>query len=214
MRKLLLLFIIASNFGLGQSSIELNFNDAYIGKNFSLDYRYDLKSIYFKLGVTYHINRIETLPEDIFYRNAGYATNTGQHFGLQFGGGYTFYENEFCDVAIYYKGYMASMNTYIKSFKIYEPLVANPQSEEDYALIKNDKDFGPIFTFENTVGITISAKLFSNVQLTLGGGLGHMLIRNKSNNVYFGPEGKTNKAYVFTSSYYLGLRYTLNKRSK
>ena len=206
MRILLLLLGLLPTYIFTQHAIEFNFNQVYIGRNLSLDYQYEKNSLFLNMGTSYHINRIELMPVSQFYKKMGYASSITQRFGFQIGAGYHFFKNERFKAGIYYRGYLAHMDSQIK-FPSALPLDGNPQSDQDYAGIIDNRVFGPLFTFENTLGLSIKTKLFDDFYTSIRGGFGMMFFRNYDENIFLGYEPGFPIGQAFISSWSIGLGY-------
>ena len=166
MRKLSLILFIAPYLSIAQSSVKVNFNSVYVGQNISFDFDYQINRYLFSIGAVYYpgIDK-KTIPFNSFYRNRGAPANTIQHFGFQYNIGYRLYRNSHFDLYGVYRGSLASMNTYIKLFQIYTPIVPEPQMIEDYAVTIQDHEFGPVFSFDNTFGLLFRGKITKSLFL-------------------------------------------------
>jgi hypothetical protein len=180
MRRFLFVILFIPLFSLTQSSVKVNYNTVYVGKSLSADFDYEIDKFIFSVGLAYFpgINK-DQVSFNTFYKDRGSPTNFIQHFGIQFGGGYKIYENRHFELFGLYKGCLASMDTYFKFFQNYTALVPEPQDIEDYAVTVNTDEFGPLFSFDNTLGILFKGNLTNNLFLNLHGGVGFTYIKNK-----------------------------------
>jgi hypothetical protein len=144
-----------------------------------MDFDYQLGKIIFSAGVAYFpgVNK-DKISFNTFYKDRGSPTNFIQHFGIQFGGGYKIYENSHFELFGLYKGCLASMDTYFKFFQNYTALVPEPQDIEDYAVIVNTDEFGPLFSFDNSFGLLLKGNLTNNLFFNLNGGVGFTYLKN------------------------------------
>lgn len=169
---------------MAQSSIKLNYNQVYVGKNLSMVFDHQIDKFLFSIGAVYYpgIDK-EKIPFNTFYKNRGAPSNTRQHFGLQFNIGYKIYANNYFDLFGIYKGNLASMNTYIKFFQTYTPLVPEPQGIEDYAVTIQELEYGPVFSFDNTFGFLLKGNLTNNLFFNLYGGVGFTYLKNTDDTI-------------------------------
>jgi hypothetical protein len=197
-----------------QSSIEYNFNDVYIGRNLSVNWKKHYPNLSFSTGLTYHINRIDKVPIGTFIKKSAYATNFGQRFGLQFGFEYFFLQNDHFRLGLFYNNQISFIDQIHKMYFAYDTLVSNPQSESDYLYIKHERIFGPFITVDNVIGVTIKNLITENIYLTTKGGLGFLLWKNTDDSVLLIGGGKNNQSYNFTSFFSIGIGYTFTKKEK
>ncbi len=208
----LALFFSFSSFS--QSSIEFNFNDVYIGRNLSVNWKKHYPNLSFSTGLTYHINRIDKVPIGTFIKKSALAENFGQRFGLQFGFEYFFLKNEHFRLGFFYNNQISFINQIHKMYFAYDTLVSNPQSESDYLYTKSERIFGPFITIDNVIGITMKNSITENIYLTTKGGFGFLLWKNTDDSVLLIGGKKNNQSYNFTSFFSIGLGYTFSKREK
>ena len=207
MKKILFLLLLIPAISSAQS-IGVNYNNAYIGNNISVDYTYSLNKFYFNGGLNFHINRDEDVKSFSMLKDAGHADDFGQHLGLQLGFGYVFYKNNFVEFSAYYSSYVARMNTQTKFYGALFPLIPDPMSDEDFAFTLERREFGPLVTFENVIGLSMKTKLSDNFYTLIRGGYGVIFFKNYDENTYINLGGKPNTGHVFISSFSLGLGYT------
>jgi len=206
MRKLSLILFIAPYLSIAQSSVKVNFNSVYVGQNISFDFDYQINRYLFSIGAVYYpgIDK-KTIPFNSFYRNRGAPANTIQHFGFQYNIGYRLYRNSHFDLYGVYRGSLASMNTYIKLFQIYTPIVPEPQMIEDYAVTIQDHEFGPVFSFDNTFGLLFRGKITKSLFFNLQGGVGFTYLKNTDETVIT-PSNSGSSQICYTFS--IGLGYS------
>jgi hypothetical protein len=208
------LVLFSSFSGFSQSSIEFNFNDVYIGRNLSFNWKKYYSNLSFSSGLTYHINRIDKVPIGTFIKKSAVAENFGQRFGVQFGFEYFLYKNEFCKIGLFYSNQISLINQLIKVYPAYDTLVSNPQSEFDFLYTKYERKYGPVFTSDNVIGITLKNNITKNIYLSTRGGLGILFWKNTDNSLLLIGGKKNNQSYNFTSFFSIGIGYTFNKKEK
>ncbi|MFM2037449.1 MAG: hypothetical protein RL432_388 [Bacteroidota bacterium] len=199
---------------LSQSSIEFNFNEIYIGSNLGVNWKRHYPNLSFSTGLTYHINRIDQIPIGTFIKNSAFAENFGQRFGLQLGFEYYLYNNDFFKIGLFYSNQISLMNQLIKVYSAYDTLVSNPQSEFDFLYTKYERIYGPVFTSDNVIGITLKNNITKNIYLSTRGGLGILFWKNTDNSLLLIGGNKINQSYNFTSFFSIGIGYTFNKKEK
>jgi len=199
---------------LSQSSIEFNFNEVYIGSNLGVNWKRYYPNLSFSTGLTYHINRIDQIPIGTFIKNSAFAENFGQRFGLQLGFEYYLYKNDFFKIGLFYSNQISLMNQLIKVYSAYDTLVSNPQSEFDFLYTKYERIYGPVFTSDNVIGITLKNNITKNIYLSTRGGLGILFWKNTDNSLLLIGGNKINQSYNFTSFFSIGIGYTFNKKEK
>jgi hypothetical protein len=211
MKKLIILLMIVPYVCMAQSSLRINYNQVYVGKNISVDFDYQFNKIILSIGANYYpgINK-DKVAFHHFLKNRGTPSNIWQHFGLQLSTGYKIYDNKHFDLFGVYKGSIASMNSYFRGFTNYAPLVPDPQDEEDYALVINNHEFGPVFSFDNTLGLLLKCKITDNLFLNLHGGLGFTYVKN--NDDFFIIPASFGSTLI-SNSFSIGLGYSF-KNSK
>lgn len=197
-----------------QSSIEFSFNDVYIGRNLSLNWKKYYSNLSFTSGLTYHINRIDKVPIGTFIKKSAYTENFGQRFGIQFGFEYFILKNDHFKLGLFYNNQISLIDQIHKMYYAYDTLVSNPQSESDYLYTKSERIFGPFLTIDNVIGITLKNSITNNLYLTTRGGLGFLLWKNTDESVLLIGGKKNNQSYNFTSFFSIGLGYTFNKKEK
>ncbi|MFN4909989.1 MAG: hypothetical protein ACK444_11465 [Flavobacteriales bacterium] len=199
---------------LSQSSIEFNFNEVYIGSNLGVNWKRNYPNLSFSTGLTYHINRIDQIPIGTFIKNSAFAQNFGQRFGLQLGFEYYLYKNDFFKIGLFYSNQISLMNQLIKVYSAYDTLVSNPQSEFDFLYTKYERIYGPVFTSDNVIGITLKNNITKNIYLSTRGCLGILFWKNTDNSLLLIGGNKNNQSYNFTSFFSIGIGYTFNKKEK
>jgi hypothetical protein len=179
MRSFLFVFLFVPIFSMTQASIKINYNTVYVGKNASVDFDYQTGKTIISAGVAYFpgINK-DKISFNTFYKDRGSPNSFIQHFGIQFSGGYQIYENSHFELFGLYKGCLASMDTYFKYFQNYTALVQEPQDIEDYAVTVNTVEFGPLFSFDNSLGLLFKGKVANNLFLNIHGGVGFTYLKN------------------------------------
>ena len=209
-KKLLLISLIAPYICLAQTSIKINYNQVYVGKNISVDFDYQIDKILLSLGAVYYpgIDK-KKIPFNTFYKNRGTPSNAIQHFGLQFNIGYKIYANNHFDLFGVYKGNLASMNTYIKFLQTYTPLIPEPQGIEDYAITIEELEFGPLFSFDNTFGLLFKGKITRSLFFNLHGGIGFTYLKN-NDEFTITPEN-FNGTINLSTTFSIGLGYSFNR---
>jgi hypothetical protein len=205
-----IVFITFSSFS--QSSIEFNFSDVYIGRNLNISWKKTISDFSFSTGLTYHINRIDKVPIGTFIKKSAVAENFGQRFGVQFGFEYFLYKNEFCKIGLFYSNQISLINQLIKVYPAYDTLVSDPQSEFDFLYTKYERKYGPVFTSDNVIGITLKNNITKNIYLSTRGGLGILFWKNTDNSLLLIGGKKNNQSYNFTSFFSIGIGYTFNKK--
>lgn len=206
----LLIFLSFSSFS--QSSIEFNFNDVYIGRNLSANWKRHYPNLSFSTGLTYHINRIDKVPIGTLIKKSAFAENFGQRFGIQLGFEYFIYKNDFCKIGLFYSNQISLINQLVKLYPAYDTLVSNPQSEFDFLYTKHERNYGPVFTSDNVIGITFKNNITKNIYLSTRGGLGILFWKNTDNSLLLIAGKKNNQSYNFTSFFSISLGYTFNKK--
>jgi hypothetical protein len=58
-----------------QTGLETNYNLAYNGRNITVSYKKTIQNFALSGGLKYHINRIEHVPINTFFKNSAYASN-------------------------------------------------------------------------------------------------------------------------------------------
>ncbi len=195
-----------------QTSLELNYSDVNIGRNLNLCWKQTISDFSVSAGLTYHLNRIDKIPLGSLVRKNAFAENFGQHFGIQLGFDYFLYENEHLKLGVFYNNQSALISHVFKSNSIYVPLVPEPQSEFDYAYIKEESIWGPFITSDNVIGLTMKNTLTRNFYLTSKAGLGMLFWKNTDDSVSIFAGSKVNQGYSFTGHLSVGLGYTFNKK--
>lgn len=212
MRKFLTIILIAPYLCMAQSSIKVNFNTVFIGNNVSICYDYQLDKVLLSIGTSFYpgINK-DKVSFNTLYKDRGSPSNIKQHFGLQYSLGYKIYGNDHFDLFGLYKGSLASMDTYFKYFQNYTALVPEPQDIEDYAVTINTDEFGPLFSFDNSLGLLFKGKITSSLFLNLHGGIGFTYLKN--NDEYTVTPESYNGTINLSSSFSIGIGYSF-KNSK
>ena len=164
------MFIVFPSFS--QSSIEFNYNDVYIGRNINVSWKKTISNYTFSAGLTYHINNIEKAPIGTLIKKSALAQNYGERFGIQLGFEYFFFKNSYCRVGLFYNNQTSLISQIHKMYYAYDTLVSNPQSEFDYLYTKSERIYGPVFTCDNVIGLTLKNNLTDNFYLTTKAGLG------------------------------------------
>ena len=207
-----IVFITFSSFS--QSSIEFNFSDVYIGRNLNISWKKTISDFSFSTGLTYHINRIDKTPIGTFIKKTALAQNFGERFGIQLGFEYFLLKNSYCKIGLFYNNQTSFISQIHQMYYAYDTLVSNPQSEFDYLYIKHERIFGPFWTIDNVIGLTLYNKLTDNFYLTTKGGFGLLFWKNTDNSVFLIGGKKINQSYNFTSFFNIGIGYTFNKKEK
>lgn len=212
MKTPLFIFLFSSLISFGQSSVEFAFNEVYIGRNVSLNWKKHYPSFNFSAGITYHINRLDKIPKREYFKNTALtdSNNFAQHFGVQFGFEYYFYKNNHFKIGAFYNNQISYINHLLKINETYDYIVPYPQSEFDVAFTKKEIVYGPVLSIDNVVGITIENKLFNNLYLNLKGGFGLLNYKIYGNSLMSG-NGKAKRGRAFTSYFSIGIGYKFLK---
>lgn len=202
----MLLLMIVPCVCMAQSSIKINYNQVYIGKNLSVDFDHQIDKFLFSVGAVYYpeVDK-EKIPFNTFYKNRGTPSNARQHLGLKFNIGYKIYANNHFDLFGVYKGNIASMDTYIKFFQIYTPLVSEPQGIEDYAVTIQDLQYGPVFSFDNTLGLLFQGKIAKDLFFNFHGGVGFTYLKNSDDTILTATKFDSSE---LSTTFSIGLGYT------
>ncbi|MEX1191661.1 MAG: hypothetical protein WEA99_06780 [Brumimicrobium sp.] len=208
MKKLILTLMIVPYICVAQSSLKINYNEVYVGNNISIDFDYNLDNILLSFGVVYFpgINK-DNVSFSAFYKDRGSPTSFKQHFGFQYNIGYMIYNNDHFDLFGVYKGSLSSMDTYFKFFQNYAALVPEPQGIEDYAVTINTDKFGPLFSFDNTLGILLKGNLTNNLFFNLHGGVGFTYLKNNDD---FTITSASYGTISLSTTFSIGLGYSFN----
>lgn len=204
-----MILLIGPYLGMAQSSVKINYNSVYVGKNISIDCDYQRDKILLSIGANYYpgVNK-DNVSFNTFYKNRGTPSNIRQHFGLQFKIGYSICANKHFNLYGVYKGSLAYMNTYFKFFQNYAALVPEPQGIEDYAVLVKTREFGPIFSFDNNLGLLFKGKITDDLFLNLYSGIGFTYL--KSNDKFVITSISYKGASFLSTSFTIGFGYSLN----
>lgn len=209
--RISLIFVLSAWVSTAQPSLELQYSDVHIGRNLNLSWKQTISDFSVSAGLTYHLNRIDQIPESVLLKKNAFAENFGQHFGIQIGFDYSFYENEHLKLGVFYNNQSAFINHVYKRYSVYVQLVPEPQSEYDFAYIKKEDIWGPFITSDNVIGLTMRNSLIRNFYLTSKAGLGMLFWKNTDDSVSIFAGKKVNQGYVFTGHFSVGLGYTFHK---
>lgn len=203
-----LLIVFISFNTLSQSSVEINYNDVYIGRNLSLSWKKCISNFSISSEVTYHLNRFDKVPIGTFIYKSAHAENVGQKFGIQIGLEYMLVKNSHFKLGLFYNNQISFINQVHKMYYVYDTLVSNPKSEFDFSYTKSERTFGPFLTIDNTIGLTLKNSITDNLYLTTKGGVGILFWKNTDENVVIIGGKRPNQDYNFTSLFSIGIGYT------
>lgn len=205
-----LLFIFQSNC-FSQHAIEANFNKIYIGRNFSIMHKYDIKKFSIISGVTFHVNRLPT-PLGTLLKNGAHSQNFGQHFGLAIGLDYQIYKNNYMSIAINYTNHLSRVGQIVHSYPAIGSSVPNPQSESDFIYSYSQYKFGPVLATDNAIGLSIKTKLADKLYLSLQFGAGMIFWKYSGDEILLFAGKKPNQGNVVSSQFSLGIGYKFGKQ--
>ncbi len=197
-------------FCFAQHGLEANYNKVYIGRNFSLNYRYEMDKISFHAGVSFHANRLP-VPIGSFIKNGAHANEPYQHFGLLLKLDYKIYENNFADIGVYYANHLNLINHKIRLYPAVDQLVSNPQSELDYIYSYHVNDLGPVFSSDNIFGGYLRAKLSKKFYISISFGAGFVFWKSVDDNV-FSMWNRPSHGFDFSSQFSMGMGYKFGKK--
>ena len=192
-----------------QSGLESSYNVAYNGRNINLSYRKTIQNFDVFGGLKYHINQMENVPYNTFFKNSAYAVHFKEKIGVQLGLDFFLVRKPNYELGVYYNNQFSFISQVIKAYYAYEALVPNPQSEFDYSYVKHEKIFGPVFESENTVGVVFKTSLTPRFYTSLRGGIGVMFWKNTDSSVIF-TSNLNQHGHLFTSFGSIGFGYVLN----
>ena len=192
-----------------QSGLESSYNVAYNGRNINLSYRKTIQNFAVFGGLKYHINQMENVPYNTFFKNSAYAVHFKEKIGVQLGLDFFLVRKPNYELGVYYNNQFSFISQVIKAYYAYEALVPNPQSEFDYSYVKHEKIFGPVFESENTVGVVFKTSLTPRFYTSLRGGIGVMFWKNTDSSVIF-TSNLNQHGHLFTSFGSIGFGYVLN----
>jgi hypothetical protein len=191
-----------------QFSLGLNFNDIYIGRNMGIVSKYHFNHFSISATPTYFINRKDKTPYNTFFKKSGLASKFSERIGFRLGIEYPFYKNEYITLSAYYNAQFSNVHEFLLHHIAIEPLVDPPQSVLDYSVQIKHTIFGPVFSVDNVIGVSIDCKLSERISMNLKGGFGLLFWKNSDDSHLVFSGGKINQGIVFTSSSSLGLNYT------
>ncbi len=204
-----IVFVCFNLLGKAQTGLETNYNLAYNGRNITVSYKKTIQNFALSSGLKYHINRIEHVPINTFFKNSAYANNFAEKIGVQIGLDYFLLKRQNYKLGIYYNNQLSYISQMIKALYVYEQLVPNPQSEFDFSYVKHENIFGPVFESEHTFGMVLETKLTSQFYTVLRAGIGVMFWKNTDSSVIF-TSNLNQHGLLFTSFGNIGFGYVLN----
>ena len=206
------MILFHSIFSFSQTSLELSYNDVYIGRNMGLSWKHTVTDFSVSAGLTFHINRLHEVPISTFIKKSAYAVNFGERIGIQFGLEYFLFGNEYYKLGLFYNHQTSFISQQIKTYLADSALVAEPQSEFDFLYIKKEQIAGPFLTSDNVIGLTMRNKLSDNFYLTSKAGLGILLWTSTDESVIIVSDGNINFGHSFTGFLSAGVGYTFQKK--
>lgn len=197
-------------FCFAQHGLEANYNKVYIGRNFSLNYRYEMDKISFHAGVSFHANRLP-VPIGSFIKNGAHASEPYQHFGLLLKLDHKIFENNFAEFGVYYSNQLNFIDHKIRLYPAVDQLVPDPQSELDYVYSYHVNDFGPVFSSDNIFGLYLRVKLSKKFYISISSGAGFVFWKSVDNNV-FSMWNRPSHGFDFSSQFSMGMGYKFGKK--
>lgn len=167
--KHLLLASLLMCFGstlLAQSAAEMSYSDVYMGRNFNMVYKRQLNRWAPYAGLGYFVNRIDRIPSGVFVKKGGFAGTIKERLGLRFGTEFDVFRNDYCRIGLFCEG-----QVYKTSAKF------RPSYSSDSSNYSEMRDFGPVLSIDNVLGISINARLTEQFYMNLKGGIGAHLLR-------------------------------------
>lgn len=209
MKRIIALLLIAQPFsGWTQIGIESNFNGMHTGWNqdFSLTYR--INSLRLSIGPKYHYNFESAFPrpQADFYKKAFWARSFSEHIGLNFCADYTFLDREHFSLYTNYNFQLTRSHIRHENYYALYPLVPNPQSESDYAYEYHKNFIGPVWGFENNIGLGCRFHFSDRFYMNQKIGVGVLFYKNTDqNNIIISSKG-----WEASTMYSFGLGWIIN----
>lgn len=208
---LLLLMIHIGSMCFSQHALEVNFNKVYIGRNFSVNYKYEINKISLHAGLLFHVNKLP-VPEGSFIKNGAHASKFHQHFGLLLKFDYKIYQNDFAEFGFYYSNQLNLIDQKIRLYRAVAQVVPIPQSEMDYLYIIHKNTYGPVFGTDNLIGLFLRANLNDVFYVSTYFGAGFLFWKSLDDNILLLGGKKPNQGIDLSSQFSLGFGYKIGKK--
>jgi hypothetical protein len=178
----IILAFFCLNISIAQIGIESNFNSVHTGRNINVLAKYAKNKISFNLGLKYNFNKENTFPQADIYKKSFWATSLGEHFGVETGFQFVFFQKTNVELFGFYQLQITKSDIKHDWFQPIGSLVANPQSETDLIYARSINIFGPVWGIENNFGIGLNTFFSKNLYLSLKLGGGILFVDNNSKN--------------------------------
>jgi len=203
------LMVFVTSVSFAQSALEVSYSDVYIGRNMNVSLKKEIADFSVSAGLCYHINRAELVPYFQFIKKSALATHFGERLGFQVGAEYAVLKNAFCKLNLFYNNQFFFMKQLHKAYYVVGQLAPDPQTEADFVYTKHEKVFGPVFTSENVVGLSVHCGLTNKMYLLAKGGFGMIFWKNTDDSALILANKRFNQGINYTSFFSIGLGYSL-----
>lgn len=179
MRNSILVITIIWTLGAtGQLQLESNFNSVHIGRNQSITVGYNWSRFSIYGGLKYNINKLDNFPESQMFKKTSWATTTGEHIGFNLGAKFEFLQLKNISFFVHYDLQQSFTHFRHISINYLGSIVPEPTSEYDLVYHKTLAFIGPIWIFENNLGIGYKVHIYKGLFLTNKFGGGIMFFKN------------------------------------
>ncbi len=168
-----------------QFSLESNFNVVHIGRNQNILAKYQWNKFSLNAGIKYNFNKLASFPQSQthFFKKTFWAIDFIEHIGAEMGFDFNILEKESIDLFGFYQVQVTKSHIRHEVYYASFPLNPDPQSQYDYAYALNLNYIGPIWAFENNLGIGMRAYFSKSFYFStkIGGGIAFYKNLDKNN---------------------------------
>lgn len=160
-----IILIVGSHLSSAQS-IVMSYNDVHIGRNLSLSYQTDPRSLQWYIGIKYHLNSSTHDSQPRRFQKRFYASSFSESIGLQLGLNYCLFSTSHSSLSIFYEAQVTRAGTrgdFVEVIGIVDSITFYSKSVQSFSILN---------ALEHHVGISVQVDLYQHLFVTYKLGLG------------------------------------------